>query len=660
MDILTLYKDRLKKSQDYCSPHWTRFIDNYSHYLSKLSVPIKTSEGYDIEKQTQYPFASKVTTGISFDIIETILPRIIGRDPEFITSATEVDDVPYEMTAKMTIEAEYNNPKLHLMGEPLYTKLQKQVKEALICGTSVSRAYWRRESVKRAFYKAKHERSGKEGEVKDIIDFIEKNNFSKEEVSYTKEIKETPFLDDFDIKHLPFFFFFPDPAMPEPGRMRYKIERDFYTLDELLSEAEFFSYDKEVIKELMKEENKNITSDISKDWLFKYNQLFGDISQKAFENSSDRINLYIVDKMWENGKVYVFVNEKFCLTPGGIPSPYDVAKDPFIYAHNVLVPHSFYGRSEIDAVKKIEDNINDLINMRNDNLFSAMSSIYLINPNIFEDADSFAPIPNSVYKVRDIAQAMREIKGQDVTAAVYKETAELYNYIQRISGVTDYVKGAEGMTLAGRTYGGLRLAQEVANVRFFIKSTLFEQVTLRALGYFILEMSRQFFTKDRIVRLVGEKSLQAQSDIYKIKVDELKSIKGYMDIQVIPSSTRAVDEQAEAMKLNALFDRMATGRGPFARMTDELYDRFLLKYLPLFGFKDVAYWIRAMRGKAEETQQAKENQQKPNIPNISTNLPVSQEEIMSSSGVQNQPSPLEQILANQTGEVNNIPVDQLM
>lgn len=650
MSKILEYKNRLKKSKDFCYPHWSRFIDNYKHYLSRLSYKIKGgSGGEDIEKENKYPFASQITTGISFDTIETIMPRIIGRDPEFVTAAIEPEDIPYEQTAKMTIEYEYQNPKLHLLGEPIYLKLQKAVREALITGTSVMRAYWRRETIKRAVYKAKI--GEKEGEIKNMEQLAKKMGL---EMEYVKKYEETPFLDDFDVKHLPFFFFFPDPVISETGLMRYKIERAFYTKEQLIAEAQIFNYDKNVLKDLFENKQTSFyTPEIDKDFMYQYSQLFhdGGLASDLSLTDDDKMALYTVDKMWEGGKVYVFVNEKYNLTgEEGIKSPYDLIKDPFIFTYNIPQPHLFYGRSELDAIKRLEDGINDLTNMRADNLFQAMSSIYLVNPKVLENASEFAPYPNSVWNVKDINLALREIKGQDVTAAVYKETDTLYQYIQRISGITDYTRGAEGITLAGRTYGGLRLAQEVANARFAIKTTLFEQVTLRSLGYMMLEMARQFFDKDRIARLTGQAG-EVEQEFYTIEVSKLKSIKGYMDIQVIPSSTRAIDEQAEAMKLNGLLDRMGSGKPPFDKMTPNLYYRFLLKYLPLFGFHDAIYWIREMR--KSETSQLVPSPEPQHQAQPETNLPVNMGEVMTTKGVQSQPNPLEQILANQSEIPNN-------
>ena len=110
----------------------------------------------------------------------------------------------------------------------------------------------------------------------------------------------------------------------------------------------------------------------------------------------------------------------------------------------------------------------------------------------------------------------------------------------------------EGETIAGGTYGGMRLVQEMANARFIVKSRLFEKVTLRSLGYFILEMSKQFINKDRMRRIIGD-SGEAQESV--LEAGKLKAIKGMFDIKVIPNSSMVIDQQAEAVKLNSLADR---------------------------------------------------------------------------------------------------------
>lgn len=600
--ILDTYKERVRVSRNFCTPHWDRAIDNYKHYLSRLDVGGASEQ--------DYPFQSKMVVPISYEIVETVLPRIIGKDPEFTAVAVEPEDVPYENTAKLAIEMAYNNPKLELMGEPIYLKLLKATKEFLVTGNMVLRPYWRRERSKQIRYLASLDRAGIKNQP--IAKVIEAATELKalDEITYSKKLIDSPFLDDFDCRLVPFFQFLPDPTMSETGRMRYKIEEDWMTFEELADEAQIFGYDKATMQELyrLKENNSaGFTPSINGDFLQRYNDLFANPQQEQQSFDDKKIPLYMVHKMWMGDKVHVFVNEKYNLTGDtGMDNPYDVKKDPFVFGTDIVMPHSYFSRGEVDAIRKIEDAASDVYNMRFDNLVQAMLNFWLVNKNFMAEGDEFVPVPNTITSVTDIDRAVKLISGKDVTANAYNEANDLIQLANRVSGSNDYVKGNEGETLAGRTYGGLRLVQEAANARFLVKARLFEKMTLKSLGYFMLEMSRQFVNKDRVSRMIGE---FGDAEAKTLKAGDLKSIKGFMDIKVIPNSSQQVDAQAEAIKLNSVADRMTSGKGPFAIIPPEVNEKFLLKYWNAYGITDAVYWVRAVRD--ARLKMEKETKKKP-------------------------------------------------
>lgn len=670
--IKTIYESRLRQSRNLSESHWQRAIDNYKHYFGRLDAGGVNDENY--------PFYSKMSMSISYEIIETVMPRMIGKDPEFSFIAQEPSDVQYEDLARLTVDSQYNNPKLELLGEPIYLKLQRMVKEALITGNAVGRPMWRRQTKQIVKYVASLDRAGFKNE-KDIQKVVETAmKLGKEdEVKYGKEFAESPWLDDFDITHKPFYHYFPDAIMVEPGRFRFQIERDLMTFEELEDEAKRFGYDEEMLKEIKDNIDKGKSagynpqsdSQVTKDFMYEYNDLFAIDDQRAFTTDDDKIPLLRVDKMWDSdGKVHVFVDESKPMTgdgeDAGIENPYDVKKPPFIHVHDVVIPHSYYSRGEIDAIKKLEDGANDLMNMRFDNLLQAMLNYWLYNPKMMADNDEFVPIPNTTTAVKDIDKAVRVISGNDVTASSYREAEMFTGMIKSISGLGDYVQGEEGASVAGRTYGGMRLAQEVANARFIVKSRLFEKVTLKALGYFMLEFARQFISEDRIKRISGDLGEIMEN---KISVGGLKSIAGFMDMKVVPNSSAALDQQAEAMKLNAVSDRFSTEKGAFKDIPDEVYDKFLLKYLLSQGITDAVYWVRA-RAEAREKAKAQPQPAPETVPNapapapggmpipqgLGGQLPTPQEQMLSgiapttqgvlqSDQVAEQPDPLQQIIA---------------
>lgn len=442
--MLSLYKQRLHASKTKCEGNWQRSMDNYKHYLGRLDVG-----GVDTQ---DYPFESNMTVPISYEIVETVIPRFIGRDPEFTTIAIEPDDAPFENTAKLTIDTQYNNPKLEMLGEPIYLKLYKGVKEGVITGNFVLKAMWRRQARKRISYLANLEEAGlkDDADIKKVLEMAEKikQNGGSGAVKWSKKLIDTPFLDDFDLRHVPFFHFFPDLDFDMPGRMRFKIEREPMTFEELADEATIFGYDKATMDEIalmVSEGRSGYTPEVGKDFLQDYQDLFSNsVHQQTFTTDDKKVPLLIVDKMWMGDRVAVFVNEKYNLTgETGIRNPYDTMVDPFIFGQDVVMPHSYFAWGEIDAIRKLEDGITDILNMRFDNLLQSMLNYWLYNPKFMTNQDEFVPIPNSVTAVGDIDRAVKLLSGKDVTSSAYKEAEELIAIVQRVTGVNDYVKGSE-------------------------------------------------------------------------------------------------------------------------------------------------------------------------------------------------------------------------
>lgn len=663
-NITDTYKDRLLKANNAAQPHWERAIENYKHYLSRLDVGGVSED--------DYPFQSRMTIPISYEIVETVIPRMIGKDPEWTATAKEPGDVPFEPSSKIALETQYDNPKYQMMGEPIYLKLYKGVKECLITGNAVWKNSWRRETKKAVKYLANLDRAG----IKDSDDIQKVMKMAEEmgiyeEVKYTKKLVEQPFLDDYDLSPVPFFLFLPDPAFDLPGKWRYEISREFMSFEELAEEANMFKYDNVKMEEVMSmvlRGSHGSSYTVTKDFMSEYNDLFNNVSKETFYTDDDKVPLLLVDKMWEpsTGQVHVFINENFCMTgETGMSNPYDVQMPPFTFAQDVPIPHSYYCRGEIDSIRKLEDGMTDIYNMRFDNLIQSMVQMYLVNPNYINEGDSFLPIPGSVTEVKDIDKAIKGFRADDVTASAYKEADDLYSLIGRTTGVNDYVKGMEGDTIAGRTYGGLRLVQEMANARFIVKSRLFENLTLKSIGYFILEMSRQFMNKDRIARTVGE---FGNIDEKKIKASDLKSIKGFMDIKVVPNSAMVVDQQVEAIRLNGVADRFVSEKGPFAGIPSEVYDKFLTRFLSAYGISDAIHWVRLIKENREklakeEKKAAKETPANPAptmpqmpaipMPGMPGAIPAApNQEMFQSDQISSQPSPLASIL-----NAGNLPME---
>src|SRR3972149_11850343 len=105
---LGTFDKRITLSRDYTSVYFDRFIENYKHYLGHLIVP----------SGTNYPLSSQMTVPISYSIVETILPRMMGKDPEFMASARNPEDRDLEKIYKPLVHYWWTNPALYQLGDP--------------------------------------------------------------------------------------------------------------------------------------------------------------------------------------------------------------------------------------------------------------------------------------------------------------------------------------------------------------------------------------------------------------------------------------------------------------------------------------------------------------------------------------------------------------
>ena len=320
----------------------------------------------------------------------------------------------------------------------------------------------------------------------------------------------------------------------------------------------------------------------------RYEKDFKDLFGKEDYTFEDTTNPKVERlMMWEDNRFAVVIGRKICLRDG--ENPFDFKRKPIFAVKDIPIPGEFYAWGEIDPIKKLEDGMTDIMNMRFDNIARALMKMWMVNPDLVIDEEEFVPMPDGLVHVRDINNAAREMPVSDVTSSAYAEAREIYSIIQGTSGVTDYAKGVEGRTLVGRTVGGLRLLQEAANARFALKMRLFEHLALKTVGNAFLELDKQFISKERVLRITGEYG----DKVIKVSPEKLRTNVGYLDLDVVTNSSEAVDKQFEILKWNAIVDRV--GKPPFDMLPRDIMDKIAVKYWEAYGIKEAPIWMRLMK-----------------------------------------------------------------
>lgn len=219
---------------------------------------------------------------------------------------------------------------------------------------------------------------------------------------------------------------------------------------------------------------------------------------------------------------------------GSIPIPYDFKEATFIDFPYLKVPGEFEGYGLPMILENPQIMMNMIKNQRLDSTTLSIHKMWIVNPlaNISKEQLITRPF-GIIYSVDP--NGVREVQFSDIKASAYKEEDLLKSDMRYASGVDDFSMGAGG---------GASSATEVRHLR---ESTL-ERVRLfvnhlgegfSTLMRYWMDMSRQFFTEDMIIRIVGDDGKEMFPIIQKddlqgkfdYKASVLPSIAGQQDIK---------------------------------------------------------------------------------------------------------------------------------
>jgi len=210
-----------------------------------------------------------------------------------------------------------------------------------------------------------------------------------------------------------------------------------------------------------------------------------------------------------------------------MPIPYDFKEAAFIDFPYMKIPGEFEGYSLPMILENPQIMMNMIKNQRLDSATLSIHKMWIVNPLANINKEELVTRPFGIIYSVD-PNGVREVQFSDIKASAYKEEDLLKADMRYASGVDDFSMGA-----------GAGSAGSATEVRHLRESTL-ERVRLFVNhlgdGYsdlmrYWMDMSRQFFTKNMIIRIVGD---DGNETFPLIEKDDLE---GYFDYKaaVLPS-----------------------------------------------------------------------------------------------------------------------------
>ena len=209
----------------------------------------------------------------------------------------------------------------------------------------------------------------------------------------------------------------------------------------------------------------------------------------------------------ETSKMCVFADggDKFLIKPTDIPYAFG---HPFVMLRNYDIPNYFYPMGELEAIEPLQYELNEtrtqMMNHR-----KRYSRKYLFMESAFDDNGRAA-------LASDEDNAMVPVKGGENLANVvvpmpalinppdfYNQSSLIENDIDRVSGVSEYQRGAIPETT--RTAREASIIAEAGNARVSEKLIQMEN-SIASCASNLIMLAQQYLTGEQTVRIVGSES----------------------------------------------------------------------------------------------------------------------------------------------------------
>jgi hypothetical protein len=184
------------------------------------------------------------------------------------------------------------------------------------------------------------------------------------------------------------------------------------------------------------------------------------------------------------------------------PNPSGEAQIPFQIYRPTIVGGRFVGISEVDPIRHLQYEINTLRSQRRDAATLAIMRTFAYNETAV-DPDDLVFGPNMAIPVNgDPRDFLFPIPIPDLPASSYREEQSIVDDIQRTSGISDPVSGAD--TGASETATGVQLVQAAATMRIQNKARLLETQIIVPQGYQFIALNQRRILTARVYAIPSE------------------------------------------------------------------------------------------------------------------------------------------------------------
>jgi len=530
VDTLNLVLEKFNIARAFCDILHTRFDTIYKIYMGYAEANTKI-------------WKTNIFVPTGFTVVETLLPKILQfffAKKFFIKiSPREKNDIDMSRTLSETIKYQ-----LHRMGA--FNKFYIWIKTTLMYGYGVLKVYWLYDTRKQTVYEPMT---------------INVPFYGLMKVGRRKVKKEITRYDDPDCEVVDIYDFFFPPRAENIKKAQWVIHRAWKPLSEVMANPLYKNKDK--LKDSAGSGNQDIDKTVRTT-----------VREQAAQNNTEDSDLVLLYDYWENERNIVIANESIILLDR--ENPFYHGEKPFVLLKDIEMPHEFVGRGEIEPIKDLILERNQIRSQRLDNMKCIVNKKLIVNRNADIDLDTLDEnnTPGGIILTDDVS-ALRYLEETDIISSSYQEDIAVTRDIQEATATSETAMGM--MPRRGETATTINAMEGSKDSRFGLKMQSFAEGGVKDLVEMLVALNAQFLTKKRVIRIVGTKGEEWK----EISAEDIT-----MEYDYIPEvGMFQADNSVEKQQWMELVSMLATMGAPlkkgeiikesFARFNIEDPDRFV-------------------------------------------------------------------------------------
>jgi len=499
--------------------------DSRQHFLNiikpRLDRSYKLYIAYNGDRQTQIkPWQSNIFVPYVQAVVETLMPRVLDARPDFSVQGRTAEDQAKSEKQQQLGDYIWEISKMDKVTENV-------VRSSLIYGMGYLQAFWKKDVREQKFLQTK--------------DLLKQKYAWKKEKRTFYDAPCAEWVDNYSLMY--------DWHNTDRESKQYWFKRLVLTAPEI--RRKYPNADKERLELALKSPGGDLTDYAAirtqvkqgSNMLVKGSSMwngpsYGYASDKYNSFGYPELQMYEVFEWTQPFDDFYSVHVGSSYVPilkgGYMPIPYDFKEATFIDFPYLKVPGEYEGYGLPLILENPQIMMNMIKNQRLDAATLSIHKMWIVNPLANINKEELVTRPFGIIYSID-PNGVREVQFSDIKASAYKEEDLLKSDMRYASGVDDFSMGAGG---------GANSATEVRHLR---ESTL-ERVRLFVnhlgdgfsdLMRYWMDMSRQFFTEDMIIRIVGDDGkemfpLIQKEDLmgnFDYRATVLPSIAGQQDIK---------------------------------------------------------------------------------------------------------------------------------